>query len=437
MEDYIEIKGGNPLNGEIPFEASKNAVLPIMVGALIGQSEIKIEKAPILSDVFVMGLILRDLGCAVKFSDGALTINPQGLKSSFPKGELCEKLRASSLLIGGLLNKFDSITLPKSGGCRIGQRPIDIHLAGLSQMGYKIIEGEEVRIIRCKSGGDYSFRLPYPSVGATENLIMTALSNRGETLLSGCSVEPEVEDLCNFLKACGGDLSCDGRGNIKVKGGRLKGDISYLPIADRITAGTYLLAGAICGGTVKVCCNPAHLEWLITKLKESTCKIWTESGNIVLHSSAKVKSVGHVQTSPYPGFPTDLQAPFSVLACIAKGETVIKESVFENRFGHAVQLKKMGATLFLKEDALSITGGRLLGNSVYAEDLRGGAALVLAGLVAEGTTKVFNPDFIDRGYQQIEERLKKLGGDIKRNERQRKNYSLYFLNTFGGGDCYT
>ena len=236
------------------------------------------------------------------------------------------------------------------------------------------------------------------------------------------------------LKACGGQIDCDIKGNIRIKGGKLSGKISYLPIPDRITAGSYLVAGAVCGGEVKVRCNSAHLKALIPKLKESTCKLWVESDNIVIQSSKRLKGLGKIHTSPYPFFPTDLQALISVLGCVADGETEIVEKVFENRFAHVYQLEKMGAKVKIVGDTLKICGGKLFGNSVYAEDLRGGAALVIAGLVAEGTTKVFNPYFIDRGYQQIEVRLKNLGGDIKRNERQRTNYSLYFHNTFGGGD---
>lgn len=405
-----------------------------MAGALLCENEIVIEQIPLLSDVFVMGRILQDLGCNVKFTRGNLIINSQSLFSNFPKGELCQKLRASSLLIGGLLNKFDTVTIPRSGGCKIGARPIDIHLRGLSQMGYKIEEGENITITKERGSGDYFFHLPYPSVGASENLIMTAFANRGETILTGCAIEPEIEDLCNFLKACGGQIDCDNKGNIRIKGGKLSGKISYLPIPDRITAGSYLVAGAVCGGEVKVRCNSSHLKALIPKLKESTCKLWVESDNIVIQSSKRLKGLGKIHTAPYPFFPTDLQALISVLGCVADGETEIVEKVFENRFAHVYQLEKMGAKVKIVGDTLKICGGKLFGNSVYAEDLRGGAALVIAGLVAEGTTKVFNPYFIDRGYQQIEGRLKNLGGDIKRNERQRTNYSLYFHNTFGGGD---
>lgn len=412
----LRIHGGRRLTGEWRVHSAKNAVLPIMAASILTGEATRLEGCPELVDVAYMADILRTLGCRIHSGDGALTIDPQSLNRHEMPDALAKKIRSSIFLLGSILARFRKATVTFPGGCEIGLRPIDLHLSGLRQLGVDV--REEGGLIRCDGrhmrAGTVHF--DYPSVGATENVMMAAALLKGRTVLSNVAREPEITDLQNFLNAMGARISGAGTHTVTVEGvDRLRG-VSYCPMPDRIVAGTLLAAAAATGGDIRLTNVPCRdLYAVFTKMREMGCEIDEEEGAVRLCAPQRLTAFQQLQTQPHPGFPTDMQAQMLALAAMAKGTSVVVENVFENRFAHAGDLNRMGANVLVNGRTAVVQGvDALYGAHVTARDLRGGAALVIAGLAARGETLVERAELIDRGYERLEDMLGALGADIRR-----------------------
>ena len=415
MESYL-IKGGNKLFGEIEVPCAKNSYLAILAACMLSDGDIVLHKCPQFSDIIKMLEILKQLGCEVKFDGDDVIINAKNANNYEVPKALAHEIRSSIFLLGAIVGKLKKAKVCYPGGCEIGARPIDLHLKGLRDLGIKIKERHGY--IEC-DGGDIVgniVHLDFPSVGATENVMMAAVFAKGTTQIHNPAKEPEILDLQNFINSMGGRIYGAGSDCIIIEGvNRLHGT-EYTPISDRIIAGTLLIAGACCGGDITLKgVNCEHNTALIAKFQKSTCKICCQSDRIRLVSDSALSSFGQVATLPYPGFPTDLQAQTMVLQTISKGTCIFTENLFEMRYKHVPELIKMGANIRLK-DRVAIVDGveKLYGAEVNCYDLRGGAALTIAGLVAEGYTTVNDVRHIDRGYYKFEDTLSMLGADIKR-----------------------
>lgn len=413
----LRIHGGRRLTGEWRVHSAKNAVLPIMAASILTGEETHLEECPELVDVAYMADILRTLGCRIHSGDGALTIDPQSLNRHEMPDALAKKIRSSIFLLGSILARFRKATVTFPGGCEIGLRPIDLHLSGLRQLGVDV--REEGGLIRCDGrhmrAGTVHF--DYPSVGATENVMMAAALLKGRTVLSNVAREPEITDLQNFLNAMGARISGAGTHTVTVEGvDRLRG-VSYCPMPDRIVAGTLLAAAAATGGDIRLTNVPCRdLYAVFTKMREMGCEIDEEESAVRLRAPQRLTAFQQLQTQPHPGFPTDMQAQMLALAAMAKGTSVVVENVFENRFAHAGDLNRMGANVLVNGRTAVVQGVDMLyGTHVTARDLRGGAALVIAGLAARGETLVERAELIDRGYERLEEMLGALGAEICRD----------------------
>lgn len=415
MDKFI-IEGGNKLYGSIKAQSAKNSVLVLLAASLITEEPVVIRNVPKLSDVTNMNEILRKLGAEVKFCGNDLSIDAKNAQVRDISSHLTKGMRSSVFMLGAVLTRFRQATISYPGGCDIGLRPIDLHLSGLEKLGVKIEEDGE--FISCKAekmeGG--SVHLDFPSVGATENLILASTMAQGDTYISNAAKEPEILDLQNFLNAMGARVEGAGTDCIHVQGVKKLHGAVYTPIADRIEGGTFLIATAGVGGEMELSgVRWQNLSALLDKLKENTCKIHKENDKIYIKSSGYVKSNRKIETSPFPGFPTDLQAPMMALNCKGEGTCTITENLFETRFRHVNELLRMGADIEVKDRTAVVRGvSALHGASVSAKDLRGGAALVLAGLFAEGKTFVQQLSHIDRGYSDLDKKLQSLGAKICR-----------------------
>ncbi len=378
------------------------------------EEEIVLESCPVLSDVSNMLEILRLLGCEVETEGDVIRINAGHADKHEMPTELSKKMRSSIFMLGALISRFGKAWVTQPGGCEIGLRPIDLHLKGLRALNVSVME--EHGEIQCN--GEHTrgaeITLDYPSVGATENIIMAAVTAKGKTLLHNAAREPEVVDLANFINQMGGRIQGAGTGTIEIIGVERLHGTRYRIMPDRIVAGTYLAAAAVTGGDVtltNIC--PAHLHAAASKLQETGCDIEFTDNTIHLKAPNRLGEMQKIETLPYPGFPTDLQAQFMAVACVCHGTCIISENVFENRFKHVPELSRMGARIQIKERTAVVRGGApLLGAEVAAKDLRGGAALVIAGLAAKGKTVVEGKCFIDRGYQDMAKELSSLGAEI-------------------------
>ena len=414
--DVLRIRGGRRLTGEWTVHTAKNAVLPIMAAAVLTPDTTLLEDCPLLSDVAYMGEILTRLGCKVTRNDRMLKIDPQGMDSHEMPDELAKKIRSSIFLLGPILTRFRKATVTFPGGCEIGLRPIDLHLSGLKQLGVEI--HEEGGVIHCD--GRYmqagNVHLDYPSVGATENVMMAAVLLRGKTVMHNVAREPEIVDLQHFLNRMGANISGAGSHTIVVEGVRRLHGISYKPMPDRIVAGTMLAAAAITGGNIHLKNVPVEdLHAVFSKLREMNCVLTQHADAVVLHAPERLRPFARLQTQPHPGFPTDMQAQLLALATVASGTSILVENVFENRYGHAGDLNRMGADVLINDRTAVVKGVKeLYGARVTARDLRGGAALALAGLRAQGETIVEAVHLIDRGYERFEDALAALGADVRR-----------------------
>ncbi|WP_334109672.1 UDP-N-acetylglucosamine 1-carboxyvinyltransferase [Thermodesulfitimonas autotrophica] len=410
------IKGPNRLYGTIETSGAKNAVLPILAGTLLCDGQSIIEGVPQLKDVDVMCDVLSHLGAKTVRNGATLTIDTAGLKLEEVSEELMRRMRASALVLGPLLARFGRARISQPGGCNIGSRPIDLHLKGLRALGAEIKErsGYITAEVGRLKGAD--IHLDIPSVGATENLMMAAVFAAGTTIIRNAAREPEIVDLQNFLNRAGARIRGAGTSTIKVDGVKsLRAPQGHRVIPDRIEAGTHIIAAALTGGEVVVKnVIPEHLEPLLAKLREAGADIQVERDAVRVRREGVLKAVD-IRTMPYPGFPTDLQAQMCALLAVAQGTSVVTETVFDNRFKHVPELRRMGADIYTEGRAIIIRGvKRLTGARVEAPDLRAGAALVLAGLAAENTTVVDNVAHIDRGYEKIEEKYRSLGAAIER-----------------------
>ena len=412
MEKYI-IHGGRRLDGEIKIQSSKNAVLPIIAGSILTDEQVVIKNCPKIKDVMAMLDILSHLGVKWIFEEDDLIINASSIdKFSIPQN-LAGELRSSIFMLGALISRFKKARLFFPGGCDIGLRPIDMHLSALSKLGVIIsdVNGEINCISNQIVGRDIC--LDFPSVGATENIILASVFAKGKTQIFNPAKEPEIVDLMNFLNSMGAKIYGAGTSTILIEGVKSLHGTEYKPISDRIECGTYLIATAIAGGEVKLTnCTAKNISLLVHKLCDNTCKINIKN-DIIYIKSGSVKKSFSFTTGPYPMFPTDLQAQAMSLLTVCNGVSVVSENVFEMRFRHIPELIKMGANVIVKGKNAIVTGvERLNGAMVSANDLRGGAALVLAGLNAEGETIVNNVSHIERGYYQMDKKLLSLGADI-------------------------
>ena len=409
----FQIVGGRRLSGELQVGCAKNAVLPILAAALLTDEAVTIEDCPVLVDAYNMLSILTTLGCRVERRGREVILDASRAENHEMPEQLSKRLRSSIFMLGPLIGRFRRAKVSYPGGCEIGQRPIDLHLKGLRALGVRI--REEHGMIECDGaqlrGADVY--LDFPSVGATENVMMAAVLARGRTTIHNAAREPEIRDLQNFINALGGRVRGGGSDRVVVEGVKALGGARYRPLPDRIVAGTLLAAAAATRGEVLLRrVIPGDLGAVLDKLRQAGCAVESTQSEIYLRSGAPAPF--ELSTQPFPGFPTDLQAQFMALACVLPGASVIVENVFENRFAHAAQLRRMGADIFISNRLAVVRGGRLCGANVQAGDLRGGAALVIAALAAEGESRVENVELIDRGYESLEGMLTGLGANIQR-----------------------
>ncbi|MDI6602146.1 MAG: UDP-N-acetylglucosamine 1-carboxyvinyltransferase [Thermoanaerobacteraceae bacterium] len=412
MSKY-KVSGGKKLSGSIEIGGAKNAALPIIIATLLARGISIIHNCPYLEDVNILIEILKEIGCKIKYENHTLVIDTSDVYSTDLSFGLCEKIRPSILLIGALIANYGIVNITYPGGCEIGPRPIDLHLKGLRALNINIKELHGIINATSSKLNGNEILLDYPSVGATENIMLAACLAEGDTIIRNAAKEPEVIDLQNFLNLMGANISGAGTNYIYIRGTDKLNPAEYSIIPDRVAAGTYMIAAAITGGEIELKnVISEHLQPIIAKLKECGCMI-TSNGNLFLRAPAKVKALDIIRTLPYPGFPTDLQAPIMALMSIAKGTTIITETVFENRFNHVEELKKMGADIRVDGRIAVVKGVEsLCGSNVTAKDLRGGAALVLAGLAAYGETIVDKSEHIDRGYECFDDILRDLGAEI-------------------------
>ena len=416
MERLI-IKGGNQLHGEVDCSGAKNAGLPILASTILLDGVAKIGNLPHLQDITTMLELLNSMGSHINFDEnGYIEINSSNIDLPEARYELVKTMRASILVMGPLVAKYGKAKISQPGGCDIGSRPIDFHLSGLEKMGAEIKSDSKYIYLKADKLKPIEFEFPKISVTGTENLMMAAVFTEGKTTLKNCAKEPEVVELANFLNKCGATIHGAGESTIEITGVDSLGSVEWDVLFDRIEAGTYLVAGAITNGHITVKkIEPKTIQVLTNKLIEMGVNVsygenWVEADA----TSSEITCVD-IDTEPFPGFPTDMQAQFMALNTIATGSCTIEETVFENRFQHVSQLRKMGADIVLSKNKAFVKGvPNLVGSEVKASDLRASASLVLAGLVGKNRTQIDNIYHIDRGYECIEEKLNKLGADIIR-----------------------
>lgn len=417
MEKLI-VKGGNRLVGAVKTSGAKNAVLPIIAASILGTTPSHLDEVPMLEDVHTISEVLKCLGLAVECSPekNVLDIDSTEITSYEAPYELVRTMRASFLVMGPLLARIGKARISMPGGCAIGARPIDIHLKGFEALGVKIEQGHGYIEASAPEGlKGTSIYFDFPSVGATENIMMAASLAEGTAILENAAEEPEIVDLANYLNKMGAKIRGAGTDTIRIEGVEKLHGADYTIIPDRIEAGTYMIAAAMTGGDIVVeNVLPEHQKPLIAKLREAGAVVEEDIDKVRVIGKNPLKAVS-IKTLPYPGFPTDMQAQMMAMMVIAEGRSKVTETVFENRFMHVVELNRMGAQISTEGRSAVIDGPcKLTGCDVRATDLRAGAAMILAGLVAEGTTRIGDLHHIDRGYENIVAKLKNLGADIER-----------------------
>jgi UDP-N-acetylglucosamine 1-carboxyvinyltransferase len=418
--DKLIIEGGHSLNGEINIKGAKNSALPILAATLLAEDEFVIENVPLLRDIFTIKKVLEVLGASATIEGSKVKVDTRGAVGYEAPYELVIQMRASYYVLGPLLGRLGRALVSLPGGCAIGTRPIDLHLHGLKKLGAEIsITHGYIDAYGSKLKGAEIFLegANGPSVGATINVMTAATLTTGKTVIEGAAMEPEVEDVANFLNRCGAKIKGQGTRSIEIKGVKKLHGCKYKIIPDRIEAGTFAVGAAISRGEVFLKnARVAHLEAFINKLKEVGAKVTIEKDGFAVKMDKDIQSTD-IETAPFPGFPTDMQAQFTALLCLSNGVSVVRETIFEDRFMHVLELTRMGADIRKERDYAIIKGvPYLYGTRVMASDLRASAALVLAGLSAEGKTEVSRIYHIDRGYENIEERLRSLGAHIWRQE---------------------
>ena len=412
----LEVFGANKLTGQVKISGSKNASLPILAASLISNKKIYLKNLPKVKDIETMVNLLQSLGSKIKFTEGKLVINNLNQKKKFASYNLVKTMRAGILVLGALLAKFGNAKVSLPGGCAIGTRPIDLHLEALSKLGvqYKISDGY-VHAFAPKGLKGTKIIFPKISVGATENLIIAACLAKGTTTLSNCAVEPEIQDLMNFLIKLGCNIKWIAKRSIKIVGVTKIKETTYTVMFDRIEAGTYLIAGAVTEGNLKIKnVVPKIIKTEINILKKIGAKIIIKKNYVQVIGNKKIKSL-NIKTAPYPGFPTDLQAQIMVLLCKANNRSLITEDIFENRFMHVAELNRMGARITINGNKVSIEGKiKFASAELMATDLRASVSLILAALTARGKSIINRIYHLDRGYENIEKKLKKIGAKIRR-----------------------
>lgn len=414
---YYLVEGGKPLHGSIPISGAKNSVLPILAATLLTGGRTILHNCPDLRDVRSALEILEHLGCRTRRQGSDILVDSSGASRWDVPHALMREMRSSVIFLGPILARFGKARLSLPGGCEIGQRPIDLHLAALRRLGAEI--REEGGDILCRAG-DLRGReiiLSFPSVGATENAMLTACACSGVTRIINAAREPEIADLQAFLQKAGADIGGSGESVITVSGGMPRRDVEHTILPDRIETATYLCAAAACGGEVTLTeTQPEQVGTVLQCLSEAGCTVRTAGRSITLLAPERLGHIAQVRTMPYPGFPTDAQAPLMAAACTGQGASVFLETIFENRYRHVSELARMGADIRVSGRTALVNGAALHGASVRCTDLRGGAALVIAALAARGESRIEAITHIDRGYECLAEKLTALGGSIRRLE---------------------
>ena len=417
MEQYV-IKGGVPLNGEVSIGGAKNAALGILAAAIMTDETVTIENVPNVRDTRVLLQAIEGIGAKVKYVyNNTVQINGGSICDINVDYEYIKKIRASYYLLGALLGKYKRSQVALPGGCNIGSRPIDLHLKGFHLMGAKSRQAHGMVELQAKALRGSDIYLDFPSVGATENILLAATRAKGITTIENAAAEPEICDLADFLRKMGAEIEGDGTDTITIRGGKELHGAVHRVIPDRMEAGTFLAAAAITGGDIILeNVQEEHLKPVLAKLAECNIKTERTAEGIRVWRRGRLCGV-QVKTMPFPGFPTDMQAPFMSLLAVAKGTSVMTETIFENRFSHVGELQRMGANIKIDSRSAVIEGVETLtGAKVRATDLRAGAALILSALAAKGETEISDIYHIERGYDRIDEKLRRLGADIRREE---------------------
>ncbi|AXA35620.1 MAG: UDP-N-acetylglucosamine 1-carboxyvinyltransferase [Candidatus Hydrogenedentota bacterium] len=417
--DRFLIRGGNPLCGSVSISGSKNATLALMAAALLGESPTTLYNVPDLRDTRTMADVLRHLGAKVDFDDHVMRIDPSGFSNHEAPYDMVRKMRASVYVMGPMLARLGKANVSMPGGCAIGPRPIDLHLKGFEALGanLRIEHGNVVAEVPKLRGNEFSLSgAAGSSVGATCNVLMAAVLAEGETVIHGAAREPEVCELVALLRKMGAEIEGAGTRDLRIRGVKTLRGVEHTVVADRIEAGTFMVAAAITNGELTIVNAPLdHMDAVISKLYEIGVKIETSGSSAHVVGNFERYSPTNIQTWTYPGFPTDMQAQFMALLSLVPGTSIIRETIYVDRFLHAAELNRMGANIKVLNGIATIQGvPKLSGAPVMASDLRASAALVLAGLAAEGTTIVNRVYHIDRGYEAIEKKLQLLGGDVVR-----------------------
>ncbi len=415
-EPRLLVRSGNRLSGQVAVSGAKNSALKLMAASLLAPGTSVLHNVPDIQDVLTMQEVLEYLGAIVEFADGTMTIDTNCVQSHVAPYELVQRMRASIQIMGPLVARFGQARVAMPGGCNLGPRKIDIHLRGLAEMGATVRSDHGFVEVKADKLQAVDMFLDYPSVGATENLLMAAVMAEGTTTLENVAREPEIVDLCKFLMSMGAEIEGAGTSTVKVHGVEEMHPAEHTVLGDRIEAGTFLIAGAVTGGEVEVTgISPHVLDLFLSKLRSVSVRIDENTHSIKASGEIDAYKATDVATLPFPGFPTDLQAQVVVLLSIAKGLSVVTENVFENRFGFVDELMRLGAEIRVDGNHAVVTGGRALtGAIVRCPDLRAGAALALAGLVAEGCTELRDIHHIDRGYERFEQKLQGLGAQVER-----------------------
>ena len=412
----LEVFGANKLKGQIKISGSKNASLPILAATLLSRKKVYLKNLPRVKDIETMVNLLQSLGSKINFNKHNLTIDNKQQNKNFASYSLVKTMRAGILVLGPLLAKFGKAKVSLPGGCAIGTRPVDIHLSALSKLGvkYKINQGY---VHATAPNGLIGSKIKFSkiSVGATENLIIAASFAKGTTILKNCAIEPEIKDLVNFLKSMGCNIKWISKRSVKIEGVSKVKETTYPVMFDRIEAGTYLVAAAVTEGNLKIKnIVPKIIQTEISTLKKIGAKIYVKKNEVHILGNKKIKSI-NIKTAPYPGFPTDLQAQIMVLLCKANKQSVIKEDIFENRFMHVAELNRMGAKISTDGNKAKVTGNiNFEAAELMATDLRASVSLILAALTANGKSVINRIYHLDRGYENIEKKLKKVGAKIRR-----------------------
>lgn len=419
MCKYV-IEGAHRLYGSAEIHGAKNSALPILAASIVCKGMNVIHNCPELSDIDATVNILRHLGCTVRRENDTVTVDSSVITQNGIPDDLMREMRSSVIFLGAILSRTGEVTLSTPGGCEIGLRPIDIHLDGIEKLGAEVLS--EYGLVKCRTNGRLhgtKINLSFPSVGATENIMIAAATADGVTVITNAAREPEISDLADFLNRGGARIAGAGESTIVIEGVRELTGAEHTVIPDRIVAASYLAAAACTGGSVELSnVIPAHLEPVLNVFEESSCRVDVNGRKLVLNAPNRLKNVKMIRTMPYPGFPTDIQAPVASMLTLARGTSLIVETIFESRYKYIGELVRFGAKINVDGRMAVIEGvPSLHGASVVSPDLRGGMALIIAGLAAEGTTVVEDDGHIDRGYEFPERVLSKLNAKIKRTDQ--------------------